>query len=81
MISTSAAMRDIYALVEKVAPIDCNVLIQGESGTGKGLLAKAVHRKSPRSWKPFVVVDCVGDQGRGSGSGSSPRHRMSPATA
>jgi DNA-binding NtrC family response regulator len=59
MISTSAAMRDIYALVEKVAPIDCNVLIQGESGTGKGLLAKAVHRKSPRSGKPFVVVDCA----------------------
>jgi DNA-binding NtrC family response regulator len=59
MVSTSEAMSDIFAMVEKVAPTDCSVVIQGESGTGKGLLAKAIHRKSSRAGKPFVVVDCA----------------------
>jgi DNA-binding NtrC family response regulator len=58
-IGISDKIQPIFALVQKVSPIDCNVLIQGESGTGKGLLAHAIHFGSPRSEYPFVVVDCA----------------------
>ncbi len=53
MVSTSEALGEIFAMVEKVAPTDCSVVIQGESGTGKGLLAKAIHRKSPEGGQAF----------------------------
>ncbi|MDR3567313.1 MAG: sigma-54 dependent transcriptional regulator [Syntrophobacteraceae bacterium] len=59
LVSISDKMLKVSKLVEKVAPIDCNVLIQGESGTGKSLIAQKIHRASPRSSKPFVVVDCA----------------------
>ncbi len=59
IVSVSEKMVQIFKLIEKVAPIDCNVLIQGESGTGKGLIAQEIHWKSPRSAKQFVVVDCA----------------------
>lgn len=59
MISISDKMHRIFELIEKLAPIDCNVLIQGESGTGKGLVAQQIHRKSPRHGHPLVVVDCA----------------------
>lgn len=58
-IGVSKEVQQIFELVQKVSPIDCNVLIQGESGTGKGLLARAIHFGSPRSKYPFVVVDCA----------------------
>ena len=58
-IGVSAEVQQIFELVQKISPIDCNVLIQGESGTGKGLLARAIHFDSPRSEYPFVVVDCA----------------------
>lgn len=58
-IGVSKAVQQIFELVQKVSPIDCNVLIQGESGTGKGLLASALHFGSPRRANPFVVVDCA----------------------
>ena len=59
IVSISERMRRILELIQKVAPIDCNVLIQGESGTGKGLVAQQIHRRSPRQAHPLVVVDCA----------------------
>lgn len=59
IVSASDKMHRIFELIEKVAPIDCNVLIQGESGTGKGLVAQQIHRRSPRGLHRFVIVDCA----------------------
>ena len=55
---SSAAMRDLFRRLEKAAPSELTVLIQGETGTGKELVAQAVHEASPRKKGPFVVVDC-----------------------
>jgi sigma-54 dependent transcriptional regulator, acetoin dehydrogenase operon transcriptional activator AcoR len=51
-------MRDIYRTIDELTEVDVPVLIQGESGTGKELVANAIHRKSARSAKPFVPVNC-----------------------
>ena len=51
-------MQTIYKLIEDIAPTDTSVLIQGESGTGKELIARALHLKSLRGEKPFVVINC-----------------------
>lgn len=59
IIARSAAMRDILALVEQIAPARTTVLIQGESGTGKELIARAIHFASPRAKTgQFVPVNC-----------------------
>jgi DNA-binding NtrC family response regulator len=58
MIGQSRAMQKIFNLIEDVAPMESTVLISGETGTGKGLAAKAIHTKSSRSNGPFVVVNC-----------------------
>ncbi|MBL8621821.1 MAG: sigma 54-dependent Fis family transcriptional regulator [Myxococcales bacterium] len=58
IIGGSAAMRQIFAQLEKVAPSDLTVLITGETGTGKEMVARAVHNTSSRKAKPFVVLDC-----------------------
>ncbi|OQX86893.1 hypothetical protein B6D60_05235 [candidate division KSB1 bacterium 4484_87] len=58
IIGVSPAMAEIYDLVLKVAPTDSTVLITGETGTGKELIAKAIHYNSQRSDKPFLTVDC-----------------------
>ena len=55
----SEAMNRVMRFIEKVAPVDCNILIHGESGTGKGLAAKAIHARSKRENQPFVVADCA----------------------
>ncbi|HQN20597.1 MAG TPA: sigma-54 dependent transcriptional regulator, partial [Syntrophobacteraceae bacterium] len=60
LIGESPAMRKVYELIRRVASTSSNVLITGESGTGKELVAKAIHRGSPRNPFPFVVVNCGG---------------------
>jgi len=59
LIGNSPAMREIFTLIEQVAPSSASVLITGESGTGKELVAKSIHESSLRADKPFVVVNCT----------------------
>jgi len=58
LIGGSSEMREIFALLARVAPTDATVLIEGESGTGKELVAEALHHHSMRRNKPLVVFDC-----------------------
>ncbi len=58
LVGESPAMQQIYRLISKVAPTHCTVLITGENGTGKELVAQAIHRASPRAHKPFVAANC-----------------------
>ena len=57
MIGESEVMKDIFFKIEKIAPTDANILILGENGTGKELIARAIHQHSVRADKPFVKVD------------------------
>ncbi len=59
MIGRSDEMRRAFELADRVAPTDSTVLILGESGTGKDLLAQEIHARSPRAAKPFVAVNCA----------------------
>ena len=59
MIGNSAELGRVRMMIEKAAPTKANVLITGESGVGKELVARAVHEKSPRKEKPFVIVHCA----------------------
>jgi two-component system response regulator HydG len=56
----SAAMQGIFEVLRRVAPTNISVLIEGRSGTGKELLARAIHRNSPRRNKPFRPINCAG---------------------
>ena len=58
IIGGAERMRDVYRIIQRVAPTDVTVLITGESGTGKELVARALHDESPRRTKPFVAVNC-----------------------
>lgn len=58
IIGESTQMQKIFGLVQKVAGSESTILLHGETGTGKGLIAKAIHRISPRCNKPFVAINC-----------------------
>ena len=60
LIGESSEMKKVYVLIERVAKTKTNILIQGGSGTGKELAARAIHRQSPRKDKPFVIINCAG---------------------
>lgn len=59
-IGASPAMQEIFAMIKKVAAVNCNVLLQGESGTGKELVARSIHKLSPRKNRPFMAFNCAG---------------------
>ncbi|MBK7072655.1 MAG: sigma 54-interacting transcriptional regulator [Myxococcales bacterium] len=58
IVGTSPPMQAVYRKVEKIAPTDISVLITGETGTGKELIAREIHTRSPRAGKPFVTINC-----------------------
>lgn len=60
MIATSPAMRPVMELIERIGPSDANVLLRGENGSGKGVVARALHAASRRAGKPLVTVNAGG---------------------
>ncbi|MCX7823082.1 MAG: sigma-54 dependent transcriptional regulator [Syntrophobacterales bacterium] len=58
LIGSASCMQKLFEIIEEVASVDSPVLIRGETGTGKELIAKAIHAKSPRRFGPFVAINC-----------------------
>jgi DNA-binding NtrC family response regulator len=59
VVGRSAAMMRVWRLIERFGPTDIPILLQGETGTGKGLIAESVHRLSKRAQAPFIAIDCA----------------------
>ena len=59
IVGMSPAIKEVYKMIGRVAASDVSVLLSGESGTGKELVAKAIHRYSDRSDKPFIAINCA----------------------
>jgi DNA-binding NtrC family response regulator len=59
IVGKSSAIREIFDIIERVAPAQSSILINGESGTGKEVVAKAIHNLSPRAKKPFIAINCT----------------------
>ncbi len=59
LVGDSEAMREVQDLIDKVAPESSNVLIEGETGTGKELIARAIHSRGPRFGAPFMAINCA----------------------
>ena len=59
LVGESLRMRELFALLDRIAKTDASVVIQGETGTGKGTVAAAIHEHSSRAARPFVVFDCA----------------------
>src|SRR6185437_7023847 len=57
-IGKSSRMRSVFEIIQRVGLVNTSVLIRGENGTGKELVARAIHFNSPRKEKPFVAVNC-----------------------
>ena len=58
IIGSSKDMRKIFGILEKIAPTDTTIVIEGETGTGKEVVANTIHKKSNRADKPFIIFDC-----------------------
>jgi DNA-binding NtrC family response regulator len=59
VLGAAPAMRELWATVDRIAPMDVDVLIEGETGTGKEVVAKAIHAASARAGKPFIPLSCA----------------------
>ncbi len=59
IVGKSAAIQEIFDVIDRVAAAQSNILINGESGTGKEVVAKAIHNQSPRAKKPFIAINCT----------------------
>jgi DNA-binding NtrC family response regulator len=60
IVGNSPAVKELFSMIQKIAEVDCNIVLQGSSGTGKALAARAIHRLSPRKDHPFVCFNCGG---------------------
>jgi DNA-binding NtrC family response regulator len=60
IVGSSPAIHQVFSMIQKVAPLNCNILLQGASGTGKELAAREIHQMSPRKECPFVSFNCGG---------------------